>query len=464
MDLKKLISQGESETLEFKESLQLKNEIGETVSAFSNSKGGIILVGISDRGAIKGLQIGKKTVTDLAEYIKRNTDPQIFPRITACEIDNKQLISIKVEESGEKPVFFKDYVYKRVGDTNQRIPSSEIRRLAKESTGKVYWDELPCEDAALEDIDRKAVDSFIKKYERITKRELKTPPENLLKSLGYIKDDKLTNAGVLFFGQDPQKLFMNAYIAAARYKGVSVGTERLDYKEFKGNIFHQIDACDRYIKEHIAILSRLSPMKVEREDIPEYPYFTIRELIVNAVCHRDYFDRTSKVIIKMFSDRMEYYNPGGLPEDVTPENIVQMQKSRNPFIAKILAKLRYIEELGEGWDRIMEEFKTHPLMPGMPEIQDMKTAVMVTIYAARLDTLEQFKDQLNEREMKLLKELKTDKEVKSGKYAKLFSISDRQARSDLSKLVKMNLLVKKGNARQVVYQLNPEVSGSIRKQ
>ncbi|MDI6794307.1 MAG: putative DNA binding domain-containing protein [bacterium] len=462
MDLRERISGGESETVEFKESLQLKDEIGESVSAFSNSKGGVVLVGVSDKGAVKGIQIGKKTVADLAEYIKRHTDPQIFPQVKVYEIDSKQIILIKIKESAEKPVFFKNHAYKRVGDTNQRISSSEIRKLAKESGGKIYWDSLACEDAALANIDWDAVNSFIKKYEKVTEKELKTSPENLLKSLGCIKDNMLTNAGALFFSQNPQEFFMNAYIAVARYKGISVGTERLDYREFKGNIFHQIDACDRYIKEHIATLSRLSPMKVEREDMPEYPYFSIRELIVNAVCHRDYFDQTSKVIIKMFNDRMEYYNPGGLPEEVTPENIVQMQKSRNPFIAKVLARVRYIEELGEGWDRIMEEFKAHPLMPEMPEIRDMKTAVMVIIYAARLDTLEQFKDRLTEREMELLKELKTDEEMKSGEYAKLFSISERQARNDLSNLVKMNLLVKKGKARQIIYQLNPEVSGSIR--
>lgn len=153
MELKKLISQGESEAVEFKESLQLKDEIGESVSSFSNSKGGIILVGIHDRGKIRGIQIGKKTVIDLAEYIKRNTDPQIFPEVRIIRIDDKDVISIRVKLVDEKPVFFKNYAYKRVGNTNQRISSSEIRKLAKETTGKVYWDEQICEEAKLEDID-----------------------------------------------------------------------------------------------------------------------------------------------------------------------------------------------------------------------------------------------------------------------------------------------------------------------
>jgi len=106
MNLEKIVLHGESETVEFKESLQLKDEIGESISSFSNSKGGIVLVGISDKREIKGVQVGKKTVIDLAEYVKRNTDSQIFPEIKVCKIDNKKIISIKVAESIEKPVFF----------------------------------------------------------------------------------------------------------------------------------------------------------------------------------------------------------------------------------------------------------------------------------------------------------------------------------------------------------------------
>jgi len=125
--------------------------------------------------------------------------------------------------------------------------------------------------------------------------------------LSCIKEGKPTNAGILLFGENPQYFFRNSYIALARYKGKMEGVERLDYKEFFGNLFHQIDECDKYIKEHIAIMSRLLPHKVEREDIPEYCWFSIRELVTNAVCHRDYEDQGSKVIAKIFSDRIEFY-------------------------------------------------------------------------------------------------------------------------------------------------------------
>ena len=198
MDLKEIISRGESETLEFKESFQLRDEIGETVSAFSNLKGGIILIGVSDKTEIKGIQVGKKTLTDLAEYVKRNTDPQIYPEVKIHKTESKKIILIKTKESDEKPVFFKNHVYKRVGDTNQRVSSSEIRKLAKESKGKIYWDGQICEEVGLEDIDKEKVEWFLKKakYERNFDIEPETPAKEALERLGLMKKGKITNAGL----------------------------------------------------------------------------------------------------------------------------------------------------------------------------------------------------------------------------------------------------------------------------
>jgi ATP-dependent DNA helicase RecG len=132
-----LIRQGESETIEFKKSLSLKDEIGAVISAFSNAKGGMILVGVTDTGEISGVGIGANTIENEASYIKRHTDPQVFPSIKVYEIEDKQIVAIKVSESNDKPVFFKNHAYKRVGKTKLRISSSEIRKLATEVKKKL---------------------------------------------------------------------------------------------------------------------------------------------------------------------------------------------------------------------------------------------------------------------------------------------------------------------------------------
>ncbi len=123
-DWLEIISQEESENIEFKESLRLEEEIGQTISAFSNSNGGAILGGVSDNGKIHGIAIGENTLERLANYIKINTDPAIFPSMKLIDIEGKIIVVIEVKENSDKPVFFKNHAYKRVGKTNQRIFSS----------------------------------------------------------------------------------------------------------------------------------------------------------------------------------------------------------------------------------------------------------------------------------------------------------------------------------------------------
>jgi len=114
MDLKELIERGETQSLEFKESLRLKDEIGETVSAFSNSDGGAVIVGVSNSGAVPGVGIGKNTLEELENYIKRNTDPHVFPSVKILEIGGNNIVMVEVEDSQEKPAFFKNHAYKNL--------------------------------------------------------------------------------------------------------------------------------------------------------------------------------------------------------------------------------------------------------------------------------------------------------------------------------------------------------------
>jgi len=216
MDIEELVERGESQSLEFKESLRLKDEIGETISAFSNSDGGTVIVGVSDGGGVPGMDIGKNTLEELANYIKRNTDPRIFPSVKTVEVGEKNVVIVEVEESAEKPVFFKNHGYKRVGKTNQMISSSELRKLAKESGEKIYWDEQICKEASLEDIDEDKVRWYLERREEI--RKVKKPEkmdiDTLVLNIGAAKkansEIKPTNAGILFFGKNPQRFVLQS--------------------------------------------------------------------------------------------------------------------------------------------------------------------------------------------------------------------------------------------------------------
>ena len=103
-EIAKLLKRGESETVEFKPSLSQMDKIMASVSAFSNTKGGEVVIGVSDKSEVVGVDIGKKTIESLANRIKQNTDPTIYPSIRVGEIDEKQVIVVDVEESKQKPV------------------------------------------------------------------------------------------------------------------------------------------------------------------------------------------------------------------------------------------------------------------------------------------------------------------------------------------------------------------------
>lgn len=172
--LKELIKKGESESLELKPSLSQINEIIETVAAFANAKGGKVIIGVSNRGEVLGLKIGKDTIEKLTNKILASLEPKIYPSISVKEIEGKQVIVISVEEAKEKPVFAFGRAYKRVGRSTLRMSKNEIERVILEKR-RIYWDEQICEDASLEDIDEKKVEWYLERREEI--RKVKKPRE-----------------------------------------------------------------------------------------------------------------------------------------------------------------------------------------------------------------------------------------------------------------------------------------------
>ena len=452
MDLKKLTGRGESQSLEFKKSLRLKDEIGETVSAFSNSDGGVVLVGVSDGGEPIGVDIGKNTIEELANYIKRNTDPQIFPSVKILDVGGKNVVMIEVRESAEKPVFFKNRAYKRVGKTNQRISSSEMRKLAKESGERVYWDGRVCEDAILEDIEEEKVRWFLKeaRHKRGLDINENSPVEDVLLRLRLLKDGKPTNGAVLLFAKDPQRRFMQSEVKCIRFKGVGVTGEMIDLKTVGGDVFDQLVETEKFIFNNIALSAWIEEGKLQRQERWEYPPKAIREALANAISHRDY-ETTSKVQVRIFDDRMEFWNPGMLPDGWTVEMLKRVHESipRNPSVAKQFFWIKYIEEVGTGTNKIIEWCIDWGLPE--PEFEFTGTSLVVTLWKSKLN--EGYLDTLglNERQRKAISYMKEHKKITSKEYAELFSITDRTARNDLKSLLDKKILIQRGTSKKLTY-------------
>ncbi len=444
----KLIDSGETEYVEFKNSLKLWEQVGQTVSGFSNSGGGTILIGVQDSGKISGVDIGKGTIEKLANRIKKNTDPQIYPEITMQEIDGKNIILIKVEENDEKPVFFKKHAYKRMGKSTHRLNSSEIRKLAKNSGEKVYWDEQVCEKATLDDIDEEKVRKFLKTAR--SKRDLNIDPdismEETLARLEVLKDGKPTNACVLLFGKKLQRFFRQAETRCAKFKGTKPITF-IDMKVFNRDIFAQRTDSLNFVKEHILMEAEIKG--TERVERWEYPIEAVREAITNAICHRD-FRIASSVQVRIFDDRLEVWGCGRLPEPLTVEDLKKKHRSilRNPSIGRCFFFAKYIEEWGTGTNRIVQKCVEN----GLPEplFEELSGSLVVTFrkYPVNEDIIQE----LNNRQKKVIEYMKENKTITSGEFHKLFpEVSRETLRKDLKDLTKRGIIKKEGAKRGTVY-------------
>jgi len=454
MDLKKIISQDESETVEFKKSLSESKEIIKTISAFANTKGGRIFIGVSNYGKVLGVEIGKDTMEHLVNQITQNTDPKVQPHITVEKIDEKQIIIIKVKESPDHLVLAFGRPYKRVGKSTIRMSKDEYERIILEKhKDKLYFDSQICKDAALSDIDKEKIRWFLKKAkaERNLDIDYTASPSEALKRLNLLVDNKPTNTAILMFGKNPQRFLIQSEVRCARFKGIKAVKPFIDMKVIDGSIYEQIDQTEKFILFNIKKAAWIEPGKIERQEKWEYPPDAIREAIINAIAHRDY-NSPANVHISIFDDRVEIWNPGKLPPPLTPKNLKEEHKSIpvNPSLANLLFLIKYIERWGTGTNDIMKWCREE----GLPEpiFKEVTGGFAVVLrkfqIPENLETLE-----LNERQKKAIEYLKIHKNITRKMYIEINNISPRQANKDLNDLLEKRLIRKQGRGRAISYIL-----------
>jgi ATP-dependent DNA helicase RecG len=456
MEMKELIERGETQDLEFKESLRLKDEIGETVSAFSNSDGGVVLAGVSDGGGVTGVDSGKNTLEELANYIKRNTDPQVFPSVKTVEVGEKKLIAVEVTESAEKPVFFKNHAYKRVGKTNQMISSSELRKLAKESGEKIYWDEQICKEASLEDIDEEKVKFYLEKRQGIRgvkkpeKMDLKTLLLNIKAAKEVNGKIKLTNAGILFFAKNPQRFILQSQLRLARFAGKELTRDFLDRLDCSGAIWAGIDQAEDFIRKNIRLFGFRTGFSFGRIDKLEYPMKAIREGVINAVIHRNYYEPADTRVM-IFDDRIEIINPGSFPEGVTPEKPRHIPV--NPVLCQLMYDVGFIERYGTGIYMINELCGEYGIPRPEYEISDVETKLVFRSggKAVVISEIEKLGVKLNERQGNALKYAFREGFITNKIYREINKVSDETSRKELADIVEKGLLNITGKGRGVKY-------------
>ena len=338
--------QYESERIEYKS--QMTDDIYKGVIAFANTDGGVIYLGIDDKGNLIGIDNVDETYTRLTNGIRDAIAPDVTMFVRYVLKDNK-VIQIEVSEGSYKPYYLKSKgikptgVYVRQGASSVQASSEQIRQMIKEPDGDTYEDARSLE----QDLTFHAAEIAFERY------GVEFSSQKYL-ALGITQNDIYTNLALLLSDQ------CHHTTKIAVFKD-EFCTEFRDSKEFSGSVFKQFEDSVNYLALCNKTASTIKG--VIRTDKQDYPEEAIREALLNALVHRDY-SFSGSIIINVNDSKMEFISLGGLLPGLTTEDIrLGVSQPRNKKLAEVFHRLRLIESYGTGIRRIFKLYENCPVQP-----------------------------------------------------------------------------------------------------
>ena len=349
-DVQSLIALGESQTLEFKTSFE--RETIETLVAFANARGGVVIVGVADDGAVKGVALGKETLNNWLGQIKSATSPSIIPDITASEIGGKTVVLLSVDEYPVKPVHTKGKYFKRCAASNHQLALSEITDLYMQSL-RLSWDSYEAPRESLDALSLAKIERFIEQVNRGGRFSLDSSPLLALEKLKFVVNSRPTWAALLLFAEEP----LRHHIHIGRFKTPAT---IIDDRQVTDTLFEAVEQAMKFIVSHISVAFAFDG-SLQRTERFAYPLPALREALLNAVVHRDYAN-PSDIQVKIFDDRITIFSPGNLFGGLTIADLATdhyQSRLRNKLVAEAFYLTKNIEKYGSGFIRIRKELETY---------------------------------------------------------------------------------------------------------
>lgn len=355
----------ESSTLEFKRTLPENNQIIKTVIGFCNRYGGKLIIGVDSDGNIVGVPENEiqSTMEFLDKTIFESCAPPIIPSIYTQRIGDKFLLIIEVSAGMNKPYFKKSKgvdkgTYIRLGRSTLTATPEIIEDLKWQSKGRSY-DMMPVYQSKEDDLDKNKILDFLnsRKAPKIT-----TITPEILSSYDLIVNEHSitydTVGGTLLFSKYPQKFFSEATILCSHFSGIS-GREAIGSLECTGTLFEQFYNAYNFIVNRLS--KSFSIRGVKRQEELEIPETALREILLNAVIHRNYhIDAPIKVAI--YDNRVEIFSPGVFPGPLDSQNLkLGLTFIRNKVICKVFREAGLIEKLGSGFITLFESYEERGL-------------------------------------------------------------------------------------------------------
>ncbi|UII32779.1 helix-turn-helix domain-containing protein [Fulvivirga ulvae] len=440
-----IIQSGEGYNAEFKVRLPNKlKELSEEICAFANAAGGVLLVGVSDDNKIHGVEIDNSKRSAIQNSLNE-INPHIPTILYPVEVEGKIVWVIEVNSGPQKPYVLSGAIYVRQGPNTQKLTTVEQMRDFFQQSDRIYFDEAPCPDFSVNtDIDQSWFEEF-----RLESGLSKTiSQEQIIQNLRLVLPDKnIKNGGVLFFGSAPEQFIETAMIRCIAFEE-EVKTQIIDDKIFGGPLIKQYEQAMQWLKNKLNVRYKIEGGG-PRKEIWEIPETALKEAIINALCHRDYYDKGAKITIELFNDRVEITNPGGLTSAISPTDFGTKSHSRNPLVFGLFVRIRMVEQVGSGIGRIKDQMKTAKL----PE-PEFKTDGMFTVVMQRPEKASGKTVSGDNREL-ILNLIEGNPSITREALADAIGITVKGIDYHLAAMQKEGALKREGSRKAGIWVLNP---------
>ena len=342
-----------------------RNTIADELAAFANSKGGIMICGVTDAGEVQGMTRAQLDVVEqlVVDVCTDAIKPPIAIDTSRGEIGDKAFLTVEVAPGyalHDSP----GGSFRRAGSSKRRMTSDERLRLTQQrGQARFLWfDEQPVPKTGFRTLDEAL-------WKPLLSAKGASDPELALEKMGMLARDeggalRASVAGLLLCSQTPEEWLPNACIVATRYRGLNRASGQLDAQTIAGPLPKQVAAAVTFAVRNMRVGAHKDPARL---DLPQYSERAVFEAVVNAVAHRDYSVRGSRTRLSMFADRMEINSPGGLANNLTVEGMPLRQSTRNQTLASMLGRIPvgnvggsgdrrfFMERRGDGVPTILEE-------------------------------------------------------------------------------------------------------------
>jgi ATP-dependent DNA helicase RecG len=419
-----------------------------------------IIVGVDDQNVIQGISIDNAKISAIQHSLNQ-INPYIHTSLYQVKLESKAVWVIEVNSGNQKPYALSGAIFVRQGPNSQKLTSVEQMRAFFQQADCIYFDEAPCNSFQIEnDLDS----NWFTEFRNLSQLSSSISQEQIIHNLKLTHPNGvIKNGAVLFFGHQPDRFVDTAELRCTAFQGINK-THIMDDKLWKGPLMQQYRQGMRWLKEKLNIAYQISGGG-PRKELWEIPEVAFKEALINALSHRDYYDKGARIQVEVYEDRVEITNPGGLTQAIPVSEFGSKSHSRNPLIFGLFERIDMVEQIGSGIGRIQNAM-AEALLPAptfqtdgiftvtfkRPHSSGKSSGVDWKGVRAEIENKSTVK--LRKSALKILEMVFHNPEITIPEMATRLAITHRGVEKNIKKLKELGLLSRKDGAKGGYWQIN----------